>query len=265
MGSFVSAKSANGRWLVRIEDLDVRRNQPGAADAILLELERLGLDCDDEVVFQSRRGDLYAAALKDLRSRGLAYPCGCSRRDFPTTRYPGTCRLGLAPGKQARSIRYRTQAYPITFLDRVQGILSQTVERDVGDFVIHRADDIPAYHLAVVVDDLDQGITEIVRGADILSSTPRQIALIESLGGSIPAYAHLPIAANGEGQKLSKQTYAQPTATENATALLSAALDFLGQSLPKSLRQAGPRKVLEFAIGHWRVIDIPRRRSIKTD
>ena len=237
LASYMEARAAKGRWLLRMEDLDAPREQPGAADEILRALERLGLAWDGPVLRQSARLERYRAVLEELRQRGFAYPCGCSRKELEDSAlaidgariYPGTCRQGLAPGKSARALRLRTHATPIAFLDRVQGEIEQRVEREVGDYVLERADGIYAYQLAVVVDDLDQGITDVVRGADLLDSTARQIHLQRILGAPQPRYAHVPVAVNAAGEKLSKQTGAAPLDLADPKRELARARRFLGQ------------------------------------
>jgi glutamyl-Q tRNA(Asp) synthetase len=204
LGSWLFARANGGRWLVRMEDLDAPRVVPGAADEILRTLERYGLTWDEEVAFQSRRLAHYDAALEILRERGMVYACSCSRADLaraasapdrgdppPAGVYPGTCRGSLPPGKEIRAVRFRVPAGVFTFEDLVLGSFSEDVAASVGDFVVKRADGPSAYQLAVVVDDAAQDVTEVVRGADLLDSTARQIALQQALGLPTPAYAHL--------------------------------------------------------------------------
>lgn len=238
LASYRAARSAGGKWLLRMEDLDQPREQPGAADDILRALDKLGLAWDGPVTYQSTRLERYRAVLDDLARRGFAYPCACTRRELEDSAlaidgsriYPGTCRRGLAPGKAARSVRVRTHGAPIGFADAVQGWLEQRVETEVGDFVLLRADGITAYQLAVVVDDLDQGITDVVRGADLLDSTARQIHLQRLLGARTPRYAHVPVAVNAAGEKLSKQTGARPLDLSDPQAELARARRFLNQA-----------------------------------
>ena len=214
LASWLDARRAGGRWLVRMEDLDAPRVMPGAADAILRQLENIGLAWDGAIVYQSARLDLYEDAIESLQAH--CYPCACTRKELEDSAlaidgsriYPGTCRGGLAPGKAARALRVRTDGEPIRFTDRVQGEVSQCLERDIGDFVVQRADGLYAYQLAVVVDDAEQEITDVVRGADLLDSTTRQIHLQRLLGSATPRYLHLPVATNAAGEKLSKQTQA---------------------------------------------------------
>src|SRR5258708_1548417 len=258
VASWLDARAAGGRWLVRIEDLDRPRCIPGAADEILRALDRLGLGWDGEVVHQSARQDLYRDALRRLH--GHTYWCGCTRREIADSSlglavdgahiYPGTCRAaGLAAG---RALRIRTGAEEIRFTDRVQGEQSQVLERDVGDFVLYRADGMHAYQLAVVVDDAAQGVTDVVRGADLIDSTPRQISLQRLLGLPTPRYLHVPAAVNGAGEKLSKQTGAAPVAATWAS--LRQALDFLGQPKSDSLGEA---------VRSWDPARIPARRALQ--
>ncbi|MDH3318939.1 MAG: tRNA glutamyl-Q(34) synthetase GluQRS [Betaproteobacteria bacterium] len=237
LASYQEARAAHGKWLVRLDDLDQPRTQPGAADQILRALEQLGFEWDGPLLVQSSRLERYHAVLDELTRRGLAYPCSCTRRELEDSAlaidgariYPGTCRYGLAPGKAARAIRLRTHSAPIGFADAIQGWLEQRVEKEVGDFVLLRADGIIAYQLAVVLDDMDQGVTDVVRGADLLDSTARQIHLQRLLGARTPRYAHLPVALNASGEKLSKQTGARPLDLSEPKAELARARRFLGQ------------------------------------
>ena len=248
--SWLDARAAGGCWLVRMEDLDRPRVQPGAAQEILRALERLGLAGDREVAYQSRRGALYEAALQKLRAH--TYWCGCTRSEIADSSlslaadgaaiYPGTCRQGLAPGRPPRALRLRVDDSKIAFTDRVQGRREQVLSRDVGDFVLYRADRQFAYQLAVVVDDAEQGVTDVVRGADLLDSTARQIFLQSLLGLPTPRYLHVPVAVNAAGEKLSKQTGAEPIDLSRPERELGRALAFLGQDqdLAQALRTWNP-------------------------
>ena len=244
LGSWLDARAQQGRWLVRMEDLDTPRCSQSHADGILRTLEGYGLCWDGEIVYQSRRQDAYQAALDQLVAAGHAYPCACSRREIADSAlggiegpvYPGTCRPGLQ-GRRARAWRVRTHDSPLCFDDRCRGHQCQQLESAVGDFVVKRADGLFAYQLAVVVDDAWQGVTDIVRGADLLASTARQIHLQHLLHLPTPRYAHLPVALNAAGQKLSKQTRA-PAAPLAQPAVLAEALDFLGLPPPRELRHA---------------------------
>lgn len=260
VASWLSARSAGGRWLVRMEDIDTPRVIPGSADEILAALRRYGLEWDGEVVRQSERTSLYAAALARLRASGLVYDCGCSRAELqraasaPTGAepvYPGTCRDGLAEGKVARAIRFRAPDEVIAFEDRLAGRISENVAQATGDFVVRRADGIFAYQLAVVVDDAEQGVTEVVRGADLLTSTARQIALQRALGYPTPSYAHVPLVTNPDGSKLGKRDGALPLPTlddQRVRETLMTALRHLGI---ESVEAGTPREMLDRALDRF--------------
>ncbi|MCL2656267.1 MAG: tRNA glutamyl-Q(34) synthetase GluQRS [Betaproteobacteria bacterium] len=259
LGSWLDARAVGGRWLVRIEDVDTPRVVPGAAEQILRDLGRLGLEWDAEPVWQSRRGSRYRVAFDALDQAGRIFPCACSRREIGDSqlardgsrRYPGSCRNGLAPGRVVRAWRVRSEPGEVCFDDALQGRVCEDVERDVGDFVLLRGDGVFAYQLAVVVDDAEQGVTDIVRGADLLDSTPRQIFLQRLLGYPQPRYLHLPVATNPAGEKLSKQTLARAASLANSGELLRAALVFLGQALPGASRGESPRVLLDWALKQW--------------
>ncbi len=273
VGSFLQAKRQGGAWLLRIEDLDTARNVPGASDHILRTLEAFGFEWDDEVIYQSQRGHLYDAALHTLAACDVTFPCACTRREIADSSiagldgpiYPGTCRNGIATSKSARTMRVRTRNGAIDFVDSVQGVISQDVACEVGDFVLRRADGVVAYQFAVVIDDAAQGISEIVRGADLLASTPRQIYLQQLLGYVTPNYAHLPIATNAVGEKLSKQTLAKAVDAKNAGAWLWHALHFLGQAPPDGLKKASQEPLWAWALGHWSLTKVAKRRVIVAD
>jgi glutamyl-Q tRNA(Asp) synthetase len=270
VGSYLEAYTHHGEWMVRIEDLDPPREMPGAAEGILRTLETYGFEWDGPVEYQSRRHAFYEAALEQLKRDGMLYPCGCTRKEIADSAiagldgpvYPGTCRNGLAPGKQARAWRVHADTEEITFEDGIQGTTRQNLRRDVGDFVLKRADGFYAYQLAVVVDDADQGMTHIVRGSDLLDSTSRQIHLQRLLGYPHPHYAHLPVAANEAGEKLSKQTCAEPLPRDRVVEKLWQALDFLGQQPDRTLLDASRDELWQWARSVWRLGAIPRQRSI---
>jgi glutamyl-Q tRNA(Asp) synthetase len=270
LGSWLDARAARGEWLVRIEDLDPPREVLGAASSILRTLEALGLHWDGSVLHQRERSDAYRAALAELARTGATYPCACTRREIGDAAragidgglvYPGTCRGGLPDGRAARATRVRVGDAVVEFDDAVQGRVRQELARDVGDFVLQRADGLFAYQLAVVVDDAAQGITDVVRGADLLDSTPRQILLQRLLGLPTPRYLHLPVATNAGGEKLSKQTGAAPIDCVRAGDALTAALRFLGQCLDDDLVGARPETLLAAAIAQWDRSSIPRVRT----
>ena len=218
IGSRWFAKRDGGRWLVRMEDLDAPRVVPGSAEEILAALRRYSLDWDGEVVYQSQRIALYESALDRLRAKGVVYDCACSRADLQRAAsaplgaeavYPGTCRNGLQ-GRTPRAIRFRVPDETIAFVDVLRGHIEEHLPTTTGDFVVKRADGVFAYQLAVVVDDAEQGVTQVVRGGDLLSSTPRQIALQRALDYPTPQYAHLPLVTNADGTKLGKRDGALP-------------------------------------------------------
>jgi glutamyl-Q tRNA(Asp) synthetase len=268
VGSFLQARHAGGEWLVRIEDLDPPREVPGASDAILRALEAHGLYWDDAVVYQSQRGAIYEHALELLRRHRVTYMCGCSRKDIAKVIdagariYPGTCRNGLPPGKRPRATRVLVQEQDIAFEDRLQGRVVQNLSLQVGDFVVRRADQLFAYHLAVVVDDAEQGVTEVVRGSDLLLSTPRQIYLQSLLKLSMPDYVHLPVIVNRQGQKLSKQTHAQSIDIDNPVPRLFRVLQMLGQEPVAELIEADLEAFWGWAIRNWRLERVPPVGSI---
>lgn len=253
LGSWLAARHAGGRWLVRIEDLDTPRNMPGADEAILASLVAHGLTWDGAPVWQSTRLEAYQAALDRLTGAGLAYPCGCSRREVggSDVRYAGTCRNGLAPGRPPRAWRLRCPAGPVAFDDAVLGPQSEDVADRVGDFVIRRADGIFAYQLAVVVDDAWQGVTEVVRGYDLFDSTGRQCLLQDCLRLPRPRYLHLPLVMGADGQKLSKQNRAAPLEPGAARDNLLQALHWLGQPSPTPEARSSVESVLRHAVAHW--------------
>jgi len=261
VGSYLEARRRQGLWLLRIEDIDPPREMPGAKDLILKALEAFGFQWDGPVLYQSDRIEHYQAAVASLVDRGHAYPCSCSRARLRRlgfgTLYPGLCRNGTEAHPLGHAIRVLTHDEPIAFTDRRCGPQSQRLESSVGDFVIRRRDGLYAYQLAVVVDDAAQGITEVVRGADLLQSTPRQIHLQRLLGLPTPAYLHLPVVTDAAGRKLSKQTGAPPLDLDHPTMGLWEALAFLGHPPPLPLRRANVQALWEWAHHHWDPARIP--------
>lgn len=263
LASWLDARAHGGAWLVRIEDLDPPRAVPGAVEDIVATLSTFGLESDEPVAAQSRRGALYEAAFERLLAAGRVYGCACSRRDVQLSMsaqagapsapglavYPGTCRPGLREGQSIRAWRFCLERGVIRFDDRMCGPISQDVARDVGDFVVRRADGLWAYQLAVVVDDAAQGVTDVVRGADLLDNTARQIALQRALELPIPRYLHVPVVTNAHGEKLSKQTGAVALGRENAVPGLERAGTHLG--LPH-LGATSVERYLAAAVGAWR-------------
>ncbi|MES1982721.1 MAG: tRNA glutamyl-Q(34) synthetase GluQRS [Pseudomonadota bacterium] len=280
LASYLDAKQHLGSWLVRIEDLDRPRVVPGAADDILRTLELFGLHSDEPAIYQSLRTSAYEEALMALRKSGVAYPCTCSRKEISDSGqhgvegviYPGICRNGILPTRQAQAWRVRTDVPArdhfsaaqtgevIKYDDLLQGRIQQHLANEVGDFVVRRADGLMAYQLAVVVDDQSQGITHVVRGADLLTSTPRQIHLQHLLNYCTPAYMHIPLAVDAHGEKLSKQTLAAPVDSRRPVATLLRLLRFLRQDPPDELATYDLITVLDWAVTHW---DTQRLNGIK--
>lgn len=268
IASYIDARAASGEWLVRIEDVDLPRSRPGAQASILATLERYGFTWDHEVVRQSGRTAHYATALERLRAGHHVYECACARRELEAAPlaaglervYPGTCRDGIPADRirrAQRALRVRVGDAQMAFRDRLQGAQIQDLAREVGDFVVRRADGLHAYQLAVVVDDALQGVTHVVRGADLLASTPRQMLLQRMLGYPEPSYLHTPIAINAAGEKLSKQTHAVPLPDDPLPALL-AAWRFLDQPHPEGSR--APASIADFwtwAISKWSPARLP--------
>jgi len=274
LGSYLLAKQGGGQWLLRVEDLDTPRVIPGVADDMLRTLETLGFQWDGEVLWQSRRREAYAAALETLLQSGLAYPCGCSRAEIARIAtaphpgdegpvYPGLCRAGLPSGKSARSFRVRVTDEPICFQDGLMGSVCQDLAATGGDFIVKRADGLYAYQLAVVVDDAETGVNQVVRGADLLSSTPRQIHLQRLLGYPEPDYFHFPLVTDPDGTKLSKRNNAVSLASNRdlereGHLLLFDSLRFLGQNPPLFLREASCVEILAWAVEHFSLDEVPR-------
>ena len=265
LASYADARANRGKWLVRMEDLDPPREMPGAAAHILHTLEAFGFEWDGEVVWQSRRHSLYRDALGRLKEKGLLYPCYCSRKDWQAAAaqgadgfvYNGRCRRpeDRPHTDKPPAWRIRVNDETIGFDDGIVGHYAQNLARDIGDFVLLRADGFWAYQLAVVADDADQGITYIVRGQDLLVSTPRQIYLQRCLGFATPHYAHLPLLVNKHGQKWSKQTLAPALDENHKEQLLRQVLQYL--NLPPAPEVSRPQALLSWAIEHWQPHKIP--------
>jgi len=255
-----------------MEDLDPPREVPGSADDILRTLDQHGLHWDESVLFQSRRHDAYHAAIEGLKQRNLTYLCSCSRKDISKqlnatklSVYPGTCRDGKSKPASKYSIRIKTESSEIGFEDQILGYFGHNIRSAVGDFVLQRADGWFAYQLAVVIDDAEQDITEIVRGSDLLDNTPRQIFLQRMLGITQPAYAHLPLATNISGEKLSKQTFAQPVSNSTPSASIIKVLEFLGQNPPTELNLCELDSIWQWGIQNWRLHNVPKLLKIALD
>jgi len=271
VGSYCLARQTGGRWLLRMEDLDTPRVVPGAADEILRALERLSLAWDGEVVWQSRRTMAYEAAAQRLRERGLVFDCACSRKEVLASAphpgeegpvYPGNCRHGLPAGRTPRALRLRVPEEPVCFTDGVFGAHEQHLHSAVGDFVVRRADGLFAYQLAVVIDDAEAGVNQIVRGADLLSSTPRQIYLHACLDLPVPEYIHLPLAVDAAGEKLSKRHGAALSAQIPPGRAIYEALAFLGQEPPCELARAAADEGLRWGVENFDRSRVPKEPAV---
>ncbi len=260
MASYLEAKTHDGQWLLRIDDVDATRVRPGSDLIILKSLENFGFGWDESVTYQSSYTSLYRKAITQLDKKNLVYPCTCSRRMIATQSktgregpvYPGTCRHAPGHPDRAAALRLRTDNRPIHFQDTIAGPLIQHIETEIGDFVIRRVDDYTAYQLAVVVDDHHQQITHVVRGADLLWSTPRQILLQQMLGYSTPIYTHIPLVLAADGKKLSKRDNAHPVDEQRPVTTLLKAWRFLAQS-PISELPADTSDFWAYAINNWKI------------
>ena len=270
VGSYLQARSQGGEWLVRMEDIDPPREMKGAADDILRTLEAFGFEWDGELLYQRSRSEAYRDALNQLDHANTLYGCVCSRKEIADSSsagiegpvYPGICRRTPINASGVRAWRVRTEGAHIHFEDRWQGVVERDIARDFGDFVVRRADGLFAYQLAVAVDDAAQGITEVVRGADLLESTPRQIHLQQLLGVPTPDYAHLPVVLNERGEKLSKQTYAAPVDRIDPLPALFAAAVFLGHTPPPEMRDGDIESFWRWSIEAWNPERVPRKRGL---
>lgn len=273
VASYLDARSHDGRWLLRMEDLDKPREMAGAADEILRMLEAYGFEWDGSILYQSQRHERYQSVLDRLIAADWVYPCNCSRREVAEIAragiegpvYPGTCRQGLSQQRNTIAWRFKTDAAHLVFKDHIQGMFDHRMQLDVGDFILKRADGQFAYQLAVVVDDADQGITHVVRGADLLNSTSRQILLQYSLHLASPNYAHIPVVAGKDGQKLSKQTGAQAINEHSAGLMLVQAMRFLGMHTPDKLENESLDAIWHWAKLHWHLESVPRELAVCPD
>jgi len=260
LASYLDAKANRGQWLVRMEDLDPPREQPGAASAILQSLDDHELHWDGEVIYQSQRHHAYQQCLDALLDVGLAYPCACSRQDLASMGgiYNGHCRIHKPVDGQICSLRLKLYDLPdrktadeIRFDDLIQGMQIQNLRTQAGDQILKRRDGYFAYQLAVVVDDIAQGITHIIRGSDLLEVTGRQLFFFELLGAPLPAFGHVPLAMQANGQKLSKQNHAKEIDGKLASRNLWRGLEFLGQNPPAALADSSTQEVLDWGLHHW--------------
>jgi len=259
VASYLDAISNQGHWLIRVEDLDPSREPPGTAEIILSQLDDFGLTTDQPILYQSDRISAYSEALAKLESMSLIYRCTCSRQRLRALggRYDGHCRDLQFPPEQDYAIRLQTKDVNIAFTDLIQGRFSQNINRETGDFVIKRRDGLFAYQLAVVIDDAFQQITHVIRGCDLLDSTPRQIYLQQLLHLPTPEYGHIPVAVNDQGQKLSKQHFAEPISGHNKMILLKDALTLLGVKPPHNWQFNSVSELLDWAIDHWSINTVP--------
>lgn len=258
LGSYLQARARRGRWLVRIEDIDPPREVPGAADAILRQLEHYGLRWDGEVMWQSRRHDAYRERLAWLKAQGLCYYCTCTRARIQSVggTYDGHCR-DLQLGPENAALRLRQTRPVLGFHDRLRGDITTDEKLAREDFIIHRRDGLFAYNLAVVVDDHSQGVTEIVRGADLIEPTVRQISLYQHFGWQPPDYIHLPLALNADGNKLSKQNHAPALPTGDPRPEIVRALRFLNQAVAEEWQDLTLDALLEHAVAGWMLVNPP--------
>jgi glutamyl-Q tRNA(Asp) synthetase len=264
VASYLDARAHGGRWLLRIEDLDRPREVAGAAASILRTLQAFGFEWDGAIVRQSDRTLLYASALQDLQARGLTFHCSCSRLQLEDeSRYPGTCRREPPSPGIATATRLRIEPGRILFVDRIQGMYRQDVAAAVGDVILERRDRVIAYLLAVVVDDAAQGVTHVVRGADLLDNTPRQIYLQQRLGLRLPAYAHVPVLTEPDGAKLAKSRRSVRLDLQSALPQLLRTFALLGLEPPATLAAATLADAWAWAIGQWDIGRVPRRLALQ--
>lgn len=263
VGSYLQAKKHDGEWIIRMEDVDLSRKVEGSDTGILHTLEAFGFEWQGEILYQSTQNEHYENALQRLVEQSLVFACTCSRKQLAKINsgiYPGTCRLRLLPEKSEHALRVLAKNIDITFTDTVMGEQSQNMAQQCGDFIIKRRDGLFAYQLAVVVDDAMQGITEIVRGADLLDSTPRQIYLQQQLGYNTPAYCHLPLAVDTNGNKISKSEGAAKADVKNKEKQLCEVLAFLGQQPPADLSACNIDDIWRWATANWHINNVPQKK-----
>ncbi|MCB6182491.1 tRNA glutamyl-Q(34) synthetase GluQRS [Leeia sp. TBRC 13508] len=268
IASYLDAKANLGKWLLRIEDIDTPRVMPGATNQILSILDAYGLHWDGEVVYQHQQTAYYQQLLSQLKDKHRAYGCQCSRKEIAEIAhagvegpvYPGTCRQQTV--SQVRAWRFAMEGAEISFEDQIQGTQHYDIAKSLGDFVLFRADGLVAYQLAVVADDHQAGVTHIVRGIDLIHSTPRQMQLQTALGFTTPMYSHLPIIVSSSGQKLSKQNLATPVTDENPLITWHQVLDLLNQAPPAISEFDSLSSLIDWAISHWNIEKIPKAGEI---
>jgi glutamyl-Q tRNA(Asp) synthetase len=266
LASYLDAKSNLGRWFLRIEDLDPPREPEGAAETILDQLQALGLAWDGEILYQSSRLAAYEAALQQLNEIGLCFCCNCTRPRIQALGgvYDGHCRSNREIANRSReyAVRIQTVDHCISFDDLIQGEYHQNIRLEFGDFVIKRKDNLFAYQLAVVIDDAFQNVTDVVRGFDLIGSTARQIYLQQQLSIHVPRYAHFPVAANQNGEKLSKQQHASAIDVSRPDKCLLQAMKFLGLNTPSELTGESPDVLLNWAVSQWDIQNVPKLATI---
>jgi len=278
VGSYLQARHCHGEWLIRIDDIDPPREQKGASKDILKTLEDFGFEWDAEVLYQSTRQRHYQEAVDELIGQSKAYFCSCSRKSIlqkiehrkeqSDIVYPGFCRnrsLQKSESSTNLSTRLLSNKEPITFIDKHLGKQKFDIEKEIGDFILQRRDGYFSYHLASGIDDAEQGITEVVRGSDLLKCTPCQILVQQALELKTPQYCHLPIAINETGQKLSKQNHATAINSENSVVLLHKTLKFLGQMPPIELLEGDQKDIWHWAKAHWQLDLVPLKQQILVD
>jgi len=266
VGSYLQARKNRGKWFLRIDDIDVTRKVEGADTGIIKTLESFGFEWDDEIIYQSSQTGYYQSALEELISQSLVYPCICSRKQLAEADsdiYPGTCRNRQLPDKNEHALRVLAKDVTIAFDDAVMGRQSQNIKQQCGDFIIRRRDGLFAYQLAIVIDDARQNITEVVRGADLLDSTPRQIYLQQLLKLPTPRYCHLPLAVDAAGNKISKSEGGMKVNIKNKEKQLVSVLEFLGQQPPGELALSNIADIWNWAEKHWQIGLVPRNRKIQ--
>ena len=263
LGSYLDAKSNKGKWFIRIDDIDQSRNKLGANEIILKQIEDLGLKWDEPIIYQSQRIDLYETALQRLKELNHTFQCACSRKKVKNQIYPGTCRNKKNTSEQKYSIRIKSEDTQISIIDRLQGWYAQNIKSEIGDFIIKRSDGYFAYHLATVVDDSEQRITNIVRGFDLLDSTVRQVFLQNKLKFNVPEYLHLPIAVDSSGKKISKANNEIAHHVSSSKIILVNALRFLGHYPPDDIENSDVEIILEWGIDNWNINVIPKKAKIR--
>ena len=265
LASFLHARANQGKWLLRIDDSDTFRNVSGASKSIINTLERYGLHWDGSILYQSDNQEIYADIITQLKNQGLIYPCTCTRKALAannTPVYPGFCLNNKVISNSPHSLRIKSKPVKVNFIDEIQGAQSHNIAHQHGDFIVRRKDNIIAYQLAVVIDDHLQNISHVIRGFDLLDSTPRQIFLQQTLAYATPRYCHVPILVDAQGDKLSKQTFAQAVSREKPEKTLFLLLELLKQNPPHQLKKASVNELINWAIEHWQIDSLKKVRAI---